>query len=227
MSRIADPRAKASLLRAAEQVFAERGLAGAKVEEIARRAGVSKGAFYLHFESKEAALEEVVQGFLEKCRSFFQAPSEWAEIPDSPPEIFEFALARDLRIFEFLWESRAVLRILPTCQGDYEYLFASFRSAMAQVTKEWIDHWKREELFRPEIDAELAATLVGGAYNELVARMLACGEEKPPLERWLAFAQETFKRAFGAPTMLEALDGAPPRSRKTTTTKHAASRGRN
>lgn len=225
MSRVADPRAKIALLRAAEHVFAERGLAGAKVEDIARRAGVSKGAFYLHFESKEAALKHVVESFLARCGSFFVRPSEWGgPLPDTAPEVLDFTLERDQRMFEFLWESRAVLRILPSCQGEYEYLFTAFRAELAQTSKEWIEHWKREEVFRDEVDADLAATLVGGAYNELVARMLANGDARPPLERWLAFAQDTFVRAFGGPELVEAAElRAAPLSTRTTTRALASS----
>jgi AcrR family transcriptional regulator len=39
------------IVQAALEVFAERGFAAAKLEEIARRAGVSKGALYLYFET--------------------------------------------------------------------------------------------------------------------------------------------------------------------------------
>lgn len=39
--------------KAAEQVFAARGVAFATMDDIARQSGVSKGALYLHFESKE------------------------------------------------------------------------------------------------------------------------------------------------------------------------------
>jgi len=41
-------------------VFAERGFAAARLEEIARRAGVSKGALYLYFETKEELFRAVV-----------------------------------------------------------------------------------------------------------------------------------------------------------------------
>jgi AcrR family transcriptional regulator len=41
------------ILEAALGVFAEKGFAAAKLEEIARRAGVSKAALYLYFETKE------------------------------------------------------------------------------------------------------------------------------------------------------------------------------
>jgi AcrR family transcriptional regulator len=42
-------------------VFLENGFALAKVDEIARRAGVSKGTVYLYFPTKEALFEEMVR----------------------------------------------------------------------------------------------------------------------------------------------------------------------
>ena len=64
MARPGDPNAKIDLLRAAEAVFVERGLDHAKVEDITDRAGRSKGAFYLHFQSKEALFGGLVEAFL-------------------------------------------------------------------------------------------------------------------------------------------------------------------
>src|SRR5256885_10177024 len=49
------------ILDAALEVFGERGLAGARLEDIARRAGVSKGTIYLYFPNKEALFREVVR----------------------------------------------------------------------------------------------------------------------------------------------------------------------
>jgi AcrR family transcriptional regulator len=50
----------AEIVEAALQVFAEKGFAAAKLDEIARRAGVSKGAVYLYFETKEDIFRAVV-----------------------------------------------------------------------------------------------------------------------------------------------------------------------
>jgi AcrR family transcriptional regulator len=50
----------AEIVEAAMAVFAERGFAAAKLDEIARRAGVSKGALYLYFETKEEIFRAVV-----------------------------------------------------------------------------------------------------------------------------------------------------------------------
>lgn len=50
----------AEILQAAMAVFAERGFAAARLDEIASRAGVSKGAVYLYFETKEDVFRAVV-----------------------------------------------------------------------------------------------------------------------------------------------------------------------
>lgn len=49
------------VLDAALAVFVEKGYAAAKVDEVARRAGVSKGTVYLYFPSKEALIEGIVR----------------------------------------------------------------------------------------------------------------------------------------------------------------------
>ena len=46
---------------AALQVFGERGFAAARIEEIAHRAGVSKGTLYLYFETKADLFRAVVR----------------------------------------------------------------------------------------------------------------------------------------------------------------------
>jgi AcrR family transcriptional regulator len=48
------------IVAAALEVFVEKGFAAARLEEIAARAGVSKGAVYLYFETKEALFRAVV-----------------------------------------------------------------------------------------------------------------------------------------------------------------------
>jgi AcrR family transcriptional regulator len=49
------------ILHAALGVFGEHGLAGARLEDIARQAGVSKGTIYLYFPNKEALFREMVR----------------------------------------------------------------------------------------------------------------------------------------------------------------------
>lgn len=212
MSRVADPKAKIALLRAAEETFAERGLGGAKIEDIAKRAGLSKGAFYLHFESKEVALKQIVESWLARCASHFAAPSEYPELTtEDADSLVDFCIERDVRIYEFLWQTRATMRILRSCQGEYDYLVDAFKADIQRRNREWLEQWRSEGLVRPNVDIELAATLISGAYEELSLKLIR-SPVRPPLERWLEFAQETFLRAYGTTEMIRALDRRSRRS---------------
>lgn len=67
MEDIAHPRQRrkqarpAELVAAALELFVEKGFAGTRLEDVAARAGVSKGTLYLYFDSKEALFKAVIQ----------------------------------------------------------------------------------------------------------------------------------------------------------------------
>lgn len=49
------------ILAAALEVFADRGFAATKLEDVARRAGVTKGTIYLYFENKDALFKALIR----------------------------------------------------------------------------------------------------------------------------------------------------------------------
>jgi len=49
------------IISAALEVFADRGFAATKLEDVARRAGVTKGTIYLYYENKEALFKALVR----------------------------------------------------------------------------------------------------------------------------------------------------------------------
>ena len=77
------------LLNAAVRVFAEKGIAGATIADVAEAAGVAKGTFYLYFTSKEhllAALRErFVAEVLAHARSYLDrvGRDDWWELADA------------------------------------------------------------------------------------------------------------------------------------------------
>ena len=54
----------AEITAAAMSAFAEKGFAATKVEDVARRAGVSKGLLYLYFKTKEDLFKAVIRNFV-------------------------------------------------------------------------------------------------------------------------------------------------------------------
>jgi AcrR family transcriptional regulator len=53
-----------AILKAALDEFASRGFEGARLDDVAKRAGVAKGTIYLHFRDKEELFQELVRSTL-------------------------------------------------------------------------------------------------------------------------------------------------------------------
>jgi AcrR family transcriptional regulator len=53
-----------AMLDAALHVFLERGFDAARLDEVAKRAGVAKGTLYLYFTSKESLFEELIRSII-------------------------------------------------------------------------------------------------------------------------------------------------------------------
>ncbi|MCS6956918.1 MAG: TetR/AcrR family transcriptional regulator [Aquificaceae bacterium] len=58
--------AKERLLNSAKELFSQRGYSNTTVEDIVKHAGLSKGAFYFYFKSKEKLMEELVNAMAER-----------------------------------------------------------------------------------------------------------------------------------------------------------------
>ncbi len=72
-----------ALLRAAEEVFCERGFAGGSAGAIAKRAGVNKALIFYHFGTKEGLFDQVVQRYYaahrQALQGAFERPGELGE----------------------------------------------------------------------------------------------------------------------------------------------------
>lgn len=203
MSRTPDLMAKVALLRTAEEVFAEKGLEGARVEEIARRAKVSKGAFYLHFESKEEAFREVVESFLARCSALVQEPETFTSLPRDPEAMLDFIYEHDCSTFEYLWQNRAFLQIVESCSGTHRYLLDAFLEHTQKNSERWIRAWKELGFFRPTVDESVAATMICGGYREVVRKMVT-QTKKPPIGEWLRETQRMLVLGMGTETLRKA-----------------------
>ena len=99
--------AKERILKAASQLFAERGFDGASVDEIARRASVNKALIYYYFESKGDILDQLIESTLDDVLA-----------QDLPLTGFEFladrqaAVAFMSKFLDFLEERQDILRVI-------------------------------------------------------------------------------------------------------------------
>jgi AcrR family transcriptional regulator len=78
---------KARLIEAARYLFWERGYAGTSMADLLAQAKVNSGSFYYFFESKEALLREVLEGYLGALRPMVVDPA-FAMTEDPVERIF-------------------------------------------------------------------------------------------------------------------------------------------
>src|SRR6185312_6963858 len=81
-----------AILKAALDEFSERGFAAARLDDVAKRAGVAKGTIYLYFADKEALFQELVRFQIGPVMSAFHAvlgsPLPLKSLIDQAIEIF-------------------------------------------------------------------------------------------------------------------------------------------
>ncbi|HEX3775110.1 MAG TPA: TetR/AcrR family transcriptional regulator [Polyangiaceae bacterium] len=204
MPRPSDPHAKSRLLEAAERVFSEKGLDRAKVEDITTQAGLSKGAFYLHFNSKGDAFKELLSDVLGHLQS---------RIGDGLPSFdqgleraIDLWLERDLEMFEFIWKNRALMRI--TLEGgrsaDYQHLIEHFASYAQRETEALLRQGIAAGLYRRDLDVEVAAAFIAGGYDRF-ARQLVRETQKPDLRKRLRELRWMVITGAGTPDLIACL----------------------
>lgn len=185
MARVADPMAKSKLLKAAREEFAESGLAGARVEDIAKRAALAKGSFYLHFKSKEEAFLHVVNHFFTDLQRMTQECTIQLDQVKTVDEFRTKLVTSDCQILEFCWANRDVIRVIhESGHGEYEHLLDAFLDGLAAQIESNIQELQRRDLYRKDVDPKVAGWAIAGAYNNLV-RQMTKQKTKPDIAAWV------------------------------------------
>ncbi len=211
MPRPSDPHARARLLDAARTVFSERGLDRAKVEDITTLAQLSKGAFYLHFQSKEEAFRELLAGVVLHLESMLNDSSDMqlATVPGDGmvTAYLEACHGKNVEIFEFVWENRALMAMVLEGGGSasYQHLIEDFAERAQRQTAALIQHGVDIGLYRPDLALDAAAAFIAGGYDRL-ARQLVREQSKPNLDAMLREVQRLFLGGIARPEVLVALE---------------------
>jgi AcrR family transcriptional regulator len=154
-------------------VFAAKGFGEASVDEIAERAGYSKGALYWHFATKEdvffALLEERIDAPTRKTIELLEsAPPEHDMAPEASNRLVELLRGeRDLYLLDQEYWSQAVRR--PHIRARYAERRAEMRAALAKALAARVEH-----LGAPvgDVDFVEIATAILGLANGLARQKM-------------------------------------------------------
>ena len=117
------------ILEAALTVFAEKGFAAAKLDDIAERAGVSKGTVYLYFESKEAVFTALVQ---ERLGPRVGEVANLARDHDGPVAPLLAQIIRTLGLFLRTTDYVVLPKIVIAEAGNFPEIARTYRQAIVE-----------------------------------------------------------------------------------------------
>lgn len=192
MPRPSRPGVREALLDAARDEFSRHGVDRARVEDVARRAGISKGAFYLHFRTKEDAFREILQRFLGALHDHALRRQEVEdriardEAGPGGPSLarrLDAECAIDADLLELLWRNRQILAAVDGASAA-EDLVADFRLGMRALVSRRIVQRQAAGQLRADLDPEVVADVVLGTHEGL-ARRMASMKAKPDLAAWV------------------------------------------
>lgn len=161
---------RTNLIQAAAEVFAERGYAGATIDEIARRAGVAKGTPYLHFEDKADLFYAVFESFTDEAVKNAEAALKdaktaqerllalvlgTADYVDSRREWFPLTME--------IWAASNTPALRQRFAAVLQDLYARYRAQTAAIIRQG----QAAAEIRPEVDAQALATILVGAMDGL------------------------------------------------------------
>jgi AcrR family transcriptional regulator len=148
---------RSSILEAAVRRFALSGYSAASVDDICAEAGVSKGAFYHHFPSKQAAFLALIEGWLKTVDAGLEGlrqptiPATFVQMTQLLPAIFAAADERLPMFLEFWAQASRDETVWQATIAPYRH----YRQYFAELVEGGV----AEGSLRP-VDAQAAAQVI-------------------------------------------------------------------
>lgn len=187
------------ILEAAMAVFARQGFDQARMDDVAQEAGLSKGALYLYYKSKDAIIAAILQFFfsrmMNRLRDFFGSQEQ-------PSVREQLLLLNRYYIEEMNWMAKlmplsfqfyAVVARQKTVRQFLKQYFKDYRELLSVLVQRGIDQGE----FQP-VQAETMAITITALYEGLALL-------------WLVDPEATQWEQIGETALLMLLDGVAAR----------------
>ena len=159
------------IIKAAIRVFSEHGFDGAKMEYIAKEAGIGKGTVYEYFASKEQLFEEILKFSVEEFRLGLK------ESMDQGETIEEKILNCSRYNAEFLSNHMDIVQIAMKVKMLSKEIRVHHLAAQAVIHEhytEMVKVAKAKGEFRPDLDEELATYCIIGTLDQFCKQRVFC-----------------------------------------------------
>ena len=149
------------LVELGEELFAERGFAKASMDELARRAGVTKPVIYELFGSKEGLFRACLEGLALRLAEAIAAAARGADAAGEEPDPEARLRAGGRAFLRFASENRVAYELL--YEGRFSDAAVSVRRRQAALILELMREMAPDDVDPQEL--EVAANAVNSAYE--------------------------------------------------------------
>ena len=157
---------------AALEEFLEKGFLGASLRQIVKAAGVTTGAFYGYFSSKEALFAALVEPHATALMGrFMEAQTAFAELPaEEQPEYMEEASGQCVKwMVEYICQHRQPVKLL-LCRAEgtsYERFVHNMVEQEVDYTLRYMDVLRRLGRDVPKLNRSLCHIIASSMFNGL------------------------------------------------------------
>ena len=160
--------ARKTILDTATEVFAEKGFQGATMDDVAKKLGVSKGAVYQYFSSKDELFQALCGMAATKLEHMLRTSFEGGDLRKSADKAIEVELdrmaKRQMLMFEALAEAPRNPTLNKVMKANYD--------ACVEVISDFLDARKEEGKLKKDLDTVEAARALIALRHGVLASVL-------------------------------------------------------
>lgn len=193
------------IYQAAMEEFLDKGFKSASLRNIVKTAGVTTGAFYGYFDSKEALFEALVQeqyDWMLDC--FRKAQREFADLPQQEQSdqlgTISGVCMYDMLLYAYEHLERFKLILCHSEGTRFSDLIDTMVEIETKGTHDYLEVLKKLGRPAPPIDERLEHILITGMFNtffELIIHEMPLEEAKHYLEEMRAFYTAGWMKIMG------------------------------
>ena len=152
--------------------FSEKGFLGASLRQIVKNAGVTTGAFYGYFSSKEALFASIVEPHAAALMGrFMKAQTGFAELPEEEQPLHMGEASGDYVnwMVDYICDHREPVKLL-LCRAEgtsYEHFIHNMVEIEVEYTLKYMDVLRRSGRKVPELKKSLCHIIASGMFSGL------------------------------------------------------------
>ncbi len=168
--------------RVAQEAFAEKGYDQTTMEDIGNRLGVSKGALYLYFKSKEELFETICETRQHTLRQMLRASLKKGNLIESSLYFFDAITAQhseypiDLT-FELIAEAARNERLKTILREDYD-------QRLEMLTR-FLQEQRLNGLLRDDVDVYFLSENLSALFNGLIIALILGKDQEEVKRTWV------------------------------------------